>query len=182
VTITILSSVPVAAALVAVVTSCAFGQEQLPRLMPAPDAHTARVRDGDVADTKRLPPLLAKVYEADPASPATRGHRVEFTQTGTRLVAVWKSHDGAYARSLLEWDADRQAFRGTTVTKSQCFTDDSAPRPLRRFVDVVVREEIHLVSERVIRDRWTRPLKFDCANGALEIFRWEASLWSVPVQ
>lgn len=163
-TITIWSHVPAVAVLIAAFSSPAFAGQQ-----PATQNAAA------AADI----PSMAKEYVADQQNSVVRGHRVEFSQQGERLSASW-SHAaaGPYGRSSFEWDPKSQSFRGTTITKFQCPGLDVMAPP--RMIDVVVREEIQLVNERVMRDSWTKPLKVDCTTGSMQIFEWDVSLWSTP--
>jgi hypothetical protein len=41
----------------------------------------------------------------------------------------------------------------------------------------LVQEQLYMVNDRELIDRWTKPLKVDCSSSALEIFKWVERTW-----
>jgi hypothetical protein len=116
-----------------------------------------------------LPPRLAAFYTTMSGSMAI------FEQNGDTITSTWSHADGrVYGHSTFSWDATKKAFAGSGTMKAVCGQND------RRMTDASISEEIYLVNDRVIRERWTQPVKINCSKGIVESYNWEEMLWYVP--
>ena len=101
------------------------------------------------------------------------GLRVSFVQTANELTATWMNQQGEiYGRGKYRWDPVTRSFNGTSTTRHLCLDEQGQPS-----ATVVVREELHVISDRELRDRWTKPLNVDCSVGLVEVFRWIDQTW-----
>jgi hypothetical protein len=119
------------------------------------------------------------------------GLRVAFLQDKEGLTSTWMTAKGdVYGRGTYRWDAATGSFTGTSTTRFLCFAEDNRPanaspeavptwRPgfSATTSPVRVREQLYVVNDRELRDRWTKPLSVDCLSGVVEIFRWVEQVW-----
>lgn len=116
-------------------------------------------------------PTLARVYAA------TNGNLVVFEQHGGEVKATWSTSEGyVYGRSAFTWNPTQLAFVGQGTIKAVCGTYDT------RVTDAPITEEIYVVSDRVIRNRWSNPDKLNCSKGLVTSYSWQEYLWYVPTQ
>jgi hypothetical protein len=103
------------------------------------------------------------------------GPRVKFVQEHDKLSATWMTADGAiYGVGTYLWDSATASFNGTSTTVGMC----PAVEGRNTFVrDVLVREELYVVNEHELLDRWTKPLRVDCSVGRVEVFKWYERHW-----
>jgi hypothetical protein len=103
------------------------------------------------------------------------GLRVSFAQKVDVLTAVWMRPDGqVYGRGTYRWDPVTRAFKGTSTTRHWCLAEEGQEGA---SATVLVREELYVVNERELRDRWTKPLAVDCVAGLMEVFKWVDQTW-----
>ena len=103
------------------------------------------------------------------------GPRVKFVQNADVLTATWITTQGdIYGRGTYRWDAGSRLFAGTSTTTYTCVKEDG--RPPFTFQHVI-REQLIVVNDHELRDRWTKPLDVDCSIGLVEKFRWSEWLW-----
>jgi hypothetical protein len=121
-------------------------------------------------------PHLRGIYEA-----TQRGSgifHVKFDQAGAMLSAEWRTPDGeVYGRGLYLWEPQSLAFIGRTVLRTPC--GGAEGKVALRWVDVVVKEEIHVMDASEVVSKWTKPLGIDCATGELQFFQWAEAAWNV---
>jgi hypothetical protein len=119
-------------------------------------------------------PRLAGIYEATAGGPTAS--QVRFSQSEMWLSAQWLSPDGnVYGRGTYVWRSASHAFVGRTVLHLPCGTPESVLAV--RWVNVVVKEEIHVIDRAEILSKWTKPLGIDCATGELQFFEWTDASW-----
>jgi hypothetical protein len=103
------------------------------------------------------------------------GLRVSFTQKADVLTSIWMRPNGEiYGRGTYQWDPATGSFKGKSTTRHECFGDDGQQSG---SATVLVREEIFVVSDHELRDRWTKPLSVDCSAGLMEVFKWVDLTW-----
>ena len=101
--------------------------------------------------------------------------RVSFVQKTNVLTATWTQPNGqVYGRGTYRWDPVTGSFKGTSTTRYECLRDEG---PQSGSATIVVREELYVVNDYELRDRWTKPLAVDCAVGLMEIFKWVDHKW-----
>jgi hypothetical protein len=101
------------------------------------------------------------------------GLRVSFVQKVDVLTAIWMNPQGeVYGRGKYRWDPVTGSFKGTSTTKHLCLDDQGQPS-----ATVLVREELYVMNDRELRDRWTKPLDVDCSSGLMEVFKWVDQTW-----
>ena len=101
------------------------------------------------------------------------GLRVTFAQNADVLTAIWTNPQGeTYGRGTYQWDAVTGSFKGTSTTRHLCLDNEGQPS-----TTVLVREELYIVNDHELRDRWTKPLAVDCSLGLMEVFRWTDQMW-----
>jgi hypothetical protein len=101
--------------------------------------------------------------------------RVSFVQKTNVLTATWTQPNGqVYGRGTYRWDPVTGSFKGTSTTRYECLRDEG---PQSGSATIVVREELYVVNDHELRDRWTKPLAVDCAVGLMEIFKWVDYKW-----
>jgi hypothetical protein len=81
-----------------------------------------------------------------------------------------------YGRGTYRWDAVTGSFKGTSTTRYLCLRQEGQPSATASTT-LLVREELYVVNEHELRDRWTKPLAVDCAVGLMEVFRWTDQMW-----
>ena len=101
--------------------------------------------------------------------------RVSFVQKTNELTANWMTPDGkTYGRGTYRWDAVSRSFKGTSTALYMCLGEDGRSHST---VQHVVREELSVMNDRELLDRWTRPMAMDCAAGVVDIFKWVERVW-----
>jgi S1-C subfamily serine protease len=110
-----------------------------------------------------------------------------YTNTTGEIAVVEQASEGSvrvsfstggyiYGGAVLQWDAVRKGFVGKGTQKTFCGTFD------KRVWDAPVDQEIFLLNDMVIRDRWTHPVKVDCRKGVVRSYSSQEVLWYVPSQ
>jgi S1-C subfamily serine protease len=110
-----------------------------------------------------------------------------YTNTNGSIAVVEQASEGnvrvsfstggyTYGRAVLQWDAARKTFVGKGTQKTFCGTID------RRVWDAPVDQEIFLLNDTLIRDRWTHPVRVDCRKGVVRSYSSQEVLWYVPSQ
>ena len=79
-----------------------------------------------------------------------------------------------YGSATVWWVADAKAFKGHGLLDTVCGTYDT------RIWKAPVYQEIYVVNDGVIRDRWTHPTKVNCSKGRVDSSVWQEILWYVP--
>ena len=103
------------------------------------------------------------------------GPRVSLVQTADIVVAVWLTSQGeVYGRGAYRWNGPTRSFVGTSSTRVTCEIENSGA--LLTF-DVGVREELDVLSDGALRDRWAKPLDVDCSTRLVEKFKWVERQW-----
>jgi trypsin-like peptidase len=116
-------------------------------------------------------PRLAQFYTS------TNGNIAVVEQASEGTVRVSFSTGGyVYGSAVLQWDAARKGFLGKGTQKTFCGTFD------RRIWDAPVDQEIFLLNDTLIRDRWTHPVRVDCGKGIVRSYSSQEVLWYVPSQ
>lgn len=116
-------------------------------------------------------PRLAKFYTN------TNGNIAVVEQAGEGNVRVSFSTGGfVYGSAVLQWDAAKKGFVGKGTHKTFCGGYD------KRVWDAPVEQEIFLLNDNVIRDRWTHPERVDCGRGVVRSYSPQEILWYVPSQ
>lgn len=116
-------------------------------------------------------PRLARFYTN------TNGNIAVVEQASEGNVRVSFSTGGfIYGRAVLQWDAARKGFVGKGTHKTLCGNFD------KRVWDAPVDQEISLLNDTVIRDRWTHPVSVDCRRGVVRSYSSLEVLWYVPSQ
>lgn len=124
---------------------------------------------GAVATTGPGIPTVAGFYKLPNGD--VRDLRVSFVQNADEVTASWMHPSGKiYGRGTYRWDPIAGSFKGTSTTSHVC--DET-----QQIATVVIREELYVVNDRELRDRWTRPLSVDCSLGVMEVFKWTDQLW-----
>ena len=102
-----------------------------------------------------------------------QGLRVSFVQKADVLTAIWMNPQGQiYGRGTYRWDPATGSFKGRTTSRHVCLEEEGQPS-----ATVLVREELYVVNDRELRDRWTKPLAVDCSVGLMEVFKWVDQTW-----
>ncbi len=134
-----------------------------------PGTDAAAVSEGSTATPISAIPRLGKFYIN------TNGSIVLFQDDEGAVSSTWTNADGSvYGQTTFEWDARKHAFLGDGTLKTVCGPFD------RRVIDAEIREEIYIVNDRVIRDRWTRPTKVNCSKGVVESYSWQERVLYAP--
>lgn len=103
------------------------------------------------------------------------GLRVSFVQKADVLTSTWMRPNGQiYGQGKYRWDPVTGSFKGTSTTRHECLGDEGQPSG---SASVFVREEIYVMNDRELRDRWTKPLTVDCSVGLVEVFKWIDQTW-----
>lgn len=136
-------------------------------------AATASSASPAVNGTRTPPPRLGKYYTVlfgDVAGP-----RVRFDQTDDVLSSVWMTTEGeVYGRGTYQWDAAQGVFVGTAMNTFTCLaTETSKPFTFQHSV----REQLRVLNDREMLDRWTIPLDVDCSLGIVQKFKWIERVW-----
>jgi len=124
-------------------------------------------------DAKSVIPTVGKFY----ALPQTDmgSLRVAFEQKSDVLSGTWMTPDGEiYGRGEYRWDATAGCFAGISTTVNHCLADDGRTESTFQYQ---VREQLFVVNERELRDRFTKPLDVDCSVGLVEKFKWDERQW-----
>ena len=135
---------------------------------PATDT-TADSEAGSTATPISAIPRLAEFY----INP--NGSIVLFQDEEGAVSSTWANADGSvYGHTTFVWDARKNAFLGDGTLRTVCGAFD------RRVTDAAIKEEIQIVNERVIRNRWTRPTKVNCSKGVVESYSWHERVLYAP--
>ena len=103
------------------------------------------------------------------------GPRASFEQTADVLLAVWMTDKGeVYGRGTYQWVDSTESFVGTSTTRVACAREEGGP--LLTF-EVHVREELSVLKDGGLRDRWTKPIDIDCSVGVVQKFTWVERRW-----
>jgi hypothetical protein len=155
-------------------TTAKFTLIELAAKYPATDAPAVGAGGtGNPSETAAVTggiPRLADLY----ATPD--GTMVLFEQEGESAHATWSNSKGeVYGHTAFVWNAAKNAFAGNGILKQvrRCGRND-------REFDFAVAEEIYIVNERVISNRWMAPMAIDCSTGAVKSYQSKEQLWSVP--
>jgi hypothetical protein len=106
------------------------------------------------------------------------GPRVSFVQDGEILTATWMTSAGkTYGVGTYRWDADSGSFTGTSTTRFMCFAEAENGTTTTFTFQHLVREQLYVVNDRELRDRWTKPIDVDCSVGLVEKFKWSEMTW-----
>jgi hypothetical protein len=159
-----------AAAVVASVASVApMAARQAERAVASP---AAPGRAGTAHAAPAIP-TVAKFYALPLGDVA--GLRVSFLQDADVLTAVWMTPKGdIYGHGTYRWDAAIGAFTGTSTTVNHCLTEDGVTTSSFQYQ---VREQLYVVNDRELRDRFTKPLDVDCSVGLVEKYKWSERQW-----
>jgi hypothetical protein len=146
--------------------------------------HVFAVFDGEPEMSGKDSGVIATAANATSAIPKVAGFytlpsengaglRVSFVQKVDVLTAIWMNPQGeVYGRGRYRWDPVTGSFKGTSTTKHLCLDDQGQPS-----ATVLVREELYVMNDRELRDRWTKPLDVDCSSGLMEVFKWVDQTW-----
>jgi hypothetical protein len=136
-----------------------------------PVASLAAAKPVGLADAAAAMPTVAGFYTLPNGD--VPGMRVSFVQNKDALTAIWTDPQGKpYGRGTYRWDANAGSFKGTSTIRHMCLEDSLFPT-----ATVLVREELYVLNDRELRDRWTKPLNVDCSVGLVEVFKWTEDLW-----
>ena len=103
------------------------------------------------------------------------GLRVSFVQKADVLTAIWMQPTGQiFGRGTYRWDPVTGSFKGTSTTRHECLGKEGQQST---SATVLVREELYVVNERELRDRWTKPMAVDCSVGLMKVFKWVDVTW-----
>lgn len=150
------------------VGSAAAQEEQRDNL-----ASLAAAEGASVANAVSAIPRVAGFYTLP--SEGGAGLRVSFVQKTNVLTAIWMQPNGQiYGRGTYRWDPVTGSFKGTSTTIHECVGDEGQQSA---SATVLVREELYVVNDRELRDRWTKPLSVDCSAGLMEVFKWTDQMW-----
>ena len=139
------------------------------RLSADGNASAGATAQADALRTRDGAPTLAKVYEGG------NGNLAVVEQDGENVRISFTFANGyIYGSSTFRWIPSAKAFRGEGVLDTVCGSIDT------RVWKAPVQEEIYIVSDRVIRDRWLQPTKVNCSKGQVISASWQESLWVVP--
>jgi hypothetical protein len=107
------------------------------------------------------------------ASP--QGSIVVFEQRGPSVRATFSDAAGdVVGQASLTWNPQSAAFVGSgRIAVDDCKPSDGPT------TDAPLTEEIHVVNDRVIRDRWLNPESVDCRTGAVLENAWKEKLWYI---
>lgn len=130
---------------------------------------TGSVAAPDTLATTGGVPRLANLYQT------AQGVFAVVEQDGETVHISFTLPNGyIYGSSTLQWVATAKAFKGQGVLDTVCGVYDT------RVWKAPVQEEIYIVNDRVIRDRWTQPVKVNCSRGQVISSTWQEGLWYVP--
>jgi len=79
-----------------------------------------------------------------------------------------------YGSSTLQWDKDKKAFIGRGTIKTVCGQVDT------RIWDAPIVDEVYVISDGFIRERWTQPTRVNCSKRQVLNFLWQEGIWYVP--
>jgi S1-C subfamily serine protease len=116
-------------------------------------------------------PQLAKFY-----TNANGGIAIVRQANEGRVRVSFSSGGYVYRSAELQWDPTRRGFVGRGIHRTRCGNRDN------RVWDAPVEQEIFVLNDSVIRDRWTRPAGVDCRRGVVRSYSPEEVLWFVPSQ
>jgi len=151
------------------VTAPVHGQNR-----PKPIPESASIAAAAVTDRAMVAmPSVGKYYTVRFGD--VPGPRVKFEQTDDTLVAVWMTTEGdVYGRGTYQWDAAQGVFVGTAMSFFTCpSTETSKPYTFQHSV----REQLRVLNDRELLNRWTKPLDVDCSIGIVQKFKWIERLW-----
>ncbi len=133
----------------------------------------AAAEGASLANAVSAIPRVAGFYTLPDGSVA--GLRVSFVQKADVLTAIWMNPKGQiYGRGTYRWDPGTGSFKGKSTTRHLCLDDDGQDPS---SATVLIREELYVVSDRELRDRWTKPIAVDCVAGLMEVFKWVDQTW-----
>ena len=110
-------------------------------------------------------PLLASAYTR------VSGETAMVSQSGKTAVVKFSKDGVVYGTSIVFWDDDRQAFIGSGTLQTICGSIDN------RIWDAPVQQELYVVNEGVIRERWSHPEKVNCDRQRVTESSWREGLW-----
>jgi hypothetical protein len=118
-------------------------------------------------------PIVAKFYKLPDDDVA--GLRVSFEQNQDVLTAVWMTPEGdIYGHGTYQWDAAIGAFTGTSTTVNHCLAEGGRTTSTFQYQ---IQEQLYVVNDRELRDRFTKPLDVDCSVGLVEKYKWSERQW-----
>ena len=142
-----------------------------------PVASPAAQEADEHSDPRSSIPSVGRFYVSLEEQAGTA--RVSFVQHGDVLTATWMTATGeVYGRGTYRWDPTSRSFTGKSTTRSLCFWRESGvDDTYEQTTAVMVQEQLYVVNDRELIDRWTKPLRVDCTSGAVEIFKWVEHTW-----
>jgi len=135
----------------------------------AAEPPTASVSADAAALMRHGVPRLAKLYRV------VEGALAIVEQDGENVHISFTTPNGyVYGNSTLTWVSTAKAFKGQGTLDTVCGAYD------KRVWKAPVMAEVHVVNDRVIRDRWTHPIKVNCSKQQVNSSSWQEVLWYVP--
>jgi hypothetical protein len=174
--------------LVAITTFAVQGGENLNFAIPINYARgmmstEPRMTLAELSRSLRTEPAAA----ATPAKPSIPRLNKVYMNGASADVALFEPQDDGsfhaslttgkgvvYSSATLTWDPAKKAFTGKGVLQAPCGGND------KRVVSAPIVQEVFVVAENMIRDRWSAPSRLNCGKGIVVEYTWQELLRYVP--
>ena len=115
-----------------------------------------------------------KIFKRPPAYRSTDSIAV-IEQDGPRVHVSFINGNGyVFGSSDVAWDPDRMAFVGSGELDTVCGRIDT------RIWKAPVQQEIYVINDRVIRERWTQPTRVNCDRRRVDESAWQEVVRYAP--
>lgn len=147
-----------------------FSLDELAKRYPVSDATGSVQASGapTSAGDSAVPPLAQGYTTGD-------GTFALFEQiSNTTYRATFTSGTSVYAGAVVSWDSVQKAYIGKGTIKTICGSLDT------RIWDAPVTQEIYVISDGLIRGKWSHPTRVNCDRRTVNQVEWREAIWYVP--